>query len=41
LDIDIVRKFDYELLAKRINPGSIADLTASSIYLALREGLKF
>ncbi|HIP25302.1 MAG TPA: triphosphoribosyl-dephospho-CoA synthase [Archaeoglobus profundus] len=41
LDIDILRKFDYELLAKRINPGSIADLTASSIYLALREGLKF
>ncbi len=41
LNVEILRNFDEELLAKNINPGSIADLTASSIYLALREGLRF
>jgi len=40
-DIEILKSFDEELLARGINPGSIADLTASSIYLALREGLRF
>ncbi|ADB57438.1 triphosphoribosyl-dephospho-CoA synthase [Archaeoglobus profundus] len=34
-----VRKFDEELVKRGINPGSIADLTCSSIYLALKEGL--
>ncbi len=41
LDVGILREFDEELISKGINPGSIADLTASSIYLALREGLRF
>ena len=41
MDLNVFREFDEELLAKGINPGSIADLTASSIYLALREGLRF
>ncbi len=41
LDVEILREFDEELISKGINPGSIADLTASSIYLALREGLRF
>ncbi len=40
-DIGILRRFDEELISKGINPGSIADLTASSIYLALGEGLRF
>ena len=36
---DTVKKFDIYLLSNGINPGSIADLTAVSIYLALKEGL--
>lgn len=32
---------DEELLRKEINPGTIADLTASSIFLALLSGLNF
>ncbi len=40
-DIEILRNFDEELVFRGINPGSIADLTASSIYLALKEGLRF
>lgn len=35
------RKLDEFLLKNRLNPGTIADLTASSIYLALMEGWKF
>ncbi len=41
LNVEILRNFDEELISRGINPGSIADLTASSIYLALREGLRF
>ncbi|MBO8181217.1 MAG: triphosphoribosyl-dephospho-CoA synthase [Archaeoglobus sp.] len=40
-DIHILRKFDENLVRKGINPGSVADLTISSIYLALLEGLRF
>ena len=40
-NIEILKSFDEELLARNINPGSIADLTASSIYLALKEGMRF
>ncbi|MCS7143639.1 MAG: triphosphoribosyl-dephospho-CoA synthase [Archaeoglobaceae archaeon] len=35
------RKLDDFLLKDDLNPGTIADLTASSIYLALLEGWKF
>ncbi len=38
-NLDSVRKFDIYLLSNGINPGSIADLTAVSIYLALKGGL--
>ena len=41
LDVKVFGRFDEELLRRGINPGSIADLTASSIYLALREGWRF
>lgn len=34
-------KLDEELLEMGINPGTIADLTTSSIFLALIEGLRF
>lgn len=34
------RKLDELLIKERINPGTIADLVASSIYLALSEGWK-
>ncbi|RLI81935.1 MAG: triphosphoribosyl-dephospho-CoA synthase [Archaeoglobales archaeon] len=37
--IDSVREFDNYLLDRGINPGSIADLTCASIYLALKEGI--
>ena len=37
--LERVKRFDEELVKKGINPGSIADLTCSSIYLALKEGL--
>ena len=40
-DISVFRKLDEEFIKRGINPGSIADLTVSSIYLALKEGLKF
>ncbi len=40
-DLEVLRKFDEELLRREINPGSIADLTASSIFLALKEGWRF
>lgn len=39
-DFDKFRKLDEFLLENKINPGTIADLTASSIYLALLEGWK-
>lgn len=35
------RKLDEKLLRDRANPGTIADLTASSLYLALAEGWRF
>ncbi|MEM4615711.1 MAG: triphosphoribosyl-dephospho-CoA synthase [Archaeoglobaceae archaeon] len=38
--IEDFRKLDELLIAERINPGTIADLVASSIYLALLEGWK-
>ncbi len=40
-DLEVLRRFDEELVSKGINPGSIADLTASSIFLALKEGWRF
>lgn len=33
-------ELDEELIARGINPGTIADLTASSLYLAIAEGLR-
>ncbi len=36
--MDAFRKLDDELVRRRLNPGTIADLTASSIYLAFCEG---
>ena len=41
LNMEILRRFDEKLIKRGINPGSIADLTASSIYLALKEGWRF
>ena len=38
--IRVFRKLDEELLKMGANPGSIADITISSIYLALLEGLR-
>ena len=35
------RSLDKELVRREVNPGTIADLTASSIFLALLSGLKF
>jgi triphosphoribosyl-dephospho-CoA synthase len=35
------QSFDVELIKRGINPGSVADLTISSIYLALMDGLRF
>jgi triphosphoribosyl-dephospho-CoA synthase len=40
-DIKILRRFDEELISRGINPGSVADMTISSIYLALLDGLRF
>jgi|Deesub1362A_J573_1020465.scaffolds.fasta_scaffold00076_111 triphosphoribosyl-dephospho-CoA synthase len=42
-DADMKRfsELDRKLLERRINPGTIADLTISSLYLALLEGLRF
>lgn len=37
-DLKLVEKFDEELIRRRINPGSIADLICSSIYLTLKSG---
>lgn len=37
-DFEEFRRLDDFLLKNRLNPGTIADLTASSIYLALLEG---
>ncbi|MEM0202783.1 MAG: triphosphoribosyl-dephospho-CoA synthase [Archaeoglobaceae archaeon] len=39
-DFNEFRKLDEFLLKNRLNPGTIADLTASSIYLAFLEGWK-
>jgi triphosphoribosyl-dephospho-CoA synthase len=38
-DLESVRRFDVDLVENRINPGSVADLTACSIFLALVGGL--
>ncbi len=35
----LIKKFDEELRKKRINPGTTADLTASSLMLAILDGL--
>jgi len=40
-NIDVFKKLDYELIVKKINPGTIADLTISSIFLALAGGWRF
>jgi triphosphoribosyl-dephospho-CoA synthase len=40
-DVKVLKKFDEELISRGINPGSVADLTISSIYLALLDGLRF
>jgi triphosphoribosyl-dephospho-CoA synthase len=40
-DISRLKELDEELIRRRINPGTIADLTASSIFLAFAEGLRF
>ncbi len=36
----LITKFDEELRKKRINPGTTADLTASSLMLAILDGLR-
>jgi triphosphoribosyl-dephospho-CoA synthase len=38
--IEVFRELDEKLLKMGANPGSVADLTISSIYLALLEGLR-
>ncbi|MCS7144413.1 MAG: triphosphoribosyl-dephospho-CoA synthase [Archaeoglobaceae archaeon] len=38
--LEEIRRFDEKLIKERINPGTIADLVASSIYLAILEGWK-
>ncbi|MBZ3936019.1 triphosphoribosyl-dephospho-CoA synthase [Methanimicrococcus blatticola] len=35
-----IQKFDRELRKKKLNPGSLADITAAGIFIALFEGLK-
>ncbi|AEA47206.1 triphosphoribosyl-dephospho-CoA synthase [Archaeoglobus veneficus] len=40
-NIDVFKPLDEEFVRRRINPGTIADLTSSSIFLALIEGLRF
>lgn len=40
-DITHFKKLDEELIKMDINPGTIADLTISSIFLAFAEGLRF
>jgi Triphosphoribosyl-dephospho-CoA synthetase len=39
--IPAVQKFDSELLAKRINPGSTADIIIAGLFIALLGGLRF
>ncbi|AGK61710.1 Triphosphoribosyl-dephospho-CoA synthetase [Archaeoglobus sulfaticallidus PM70-1] len=39
--LDKIKEFDEELIEKGINPGSVADLTISTIYLAMLDGLRF
>lgn len=36
-----VQEFDYELLEKRINPGSTADIIIAGLFIALLGGLRF
>jgi triphosphoribosyl-dephospho-CoA synthase len=40
-DLACFKELDLELVKRKINPGTIADLTVSSIFLALAEGLRF
>jgi len=40
MDIKKIRMLDEKLIMDKANPGTIADLTVSSIYLALHEGWK-
>ncbi len=37
-DLKLVEEFDEELISRGINPGSIADLVCSTVYLALKSG---
>jgi triphosphoribosyl-dephospho-CoA synthase len=39
--LDAARRLDKELLARDINPGSTADLIASSLFISLLKGLRF
>ena len=36
-----VQEFDHELLKKRINPGSTADIIIAGLFIALLGGLRF
>jgi len=40
-DINVFSRLDCEFVERCINPGTIADLTSSSIFLALMEGIRF
>lgn len=40
-DFNVFKKLDEKLINKGLNPGTIADLTISSIYFALAEGWRF
>jgi triphosphoribosyl-dephospho-CoA synthase len=39
--LSAAQEFDYELLKKRINPGSTADIIIAGIFIALLGGLRF
>ncbi|WP_290901827.1 triphosphoribosyl-dephospho-CoA synthase, partial [Ferroglobus sp.] len=39
-NFSIFMEFDEKLIERKINPGSIADIVAAGIYLALMEGAK-
>ncbi|RLI79585.1 triphosphoribosyl-dephospho-CoA synthase [Archaeoglobales archaeon] len=40
-NVQVFKRLDEELIRKKLNPGTIADLTISSIYFALAEGWRF
>jgi len=37
-DIDAIRRFDDELICRRVNPGTTADITAAALFVHLLEG---